>query len=481
MHRWLGVALCVVMLLWFPSGIGMMYWRFPEVTDADRLARAPALDPDTIRLSPAEAAVKAEMDGSPGDLRLTTFDGRPAYRFFGGAVTVYADTGDLQGEVSLDLVRRTAARWTGEPIESATAERVREIDQWTIQMSLFDHQPVWKFSWPDGQQVYVSGATGDVLQYTTTASRIGAYLGPITHWVYFTPIRTRPEWITFMIWSSGIGAVAALLGLVVGLWLYAPDKRYRHDGTSTAIPFKGQKRWHTILGLAFGVATVTWAFSGMLSLDPFPSLDRGPGRRGRGGEIQGAIQGEVDMAAFTTHPREVLRRAGRPVRELAFTSFGGQPVHTAFLDARARHMLAVDGTPLPAFDRDAIAALVRQAVPAPEVVTASLVGQYDLYYRDRTRQLPLPVVLIQLHDAEKTRYYVDPVTAEVVGGYSSRNWVGRFLYNGLHSLDFPWLYNYRPLWDVVVIFFMVGGTALCATSLVLAWRVVGRTLARPFR
>ena len=144
-------------------------------------------------------------------------------------------------------------------------------------------------------------------------------------------------------------------------------------------------------------------------------------------------------------------------------------------------MLAVDGTPLPAFDRDAIASLVRQAVPAPEAVTASLLGQYDLYYRDRTRQLPLPVVLIQLHDAEKTRYYVDPVTAEVVGGYSSRNWVGRFLYNGLHSLDFPWLYNYRPLWDVVVIFFMVGGTALCATSLVLAWRVVGRTLARPFR
>ena len=56
--------------------------------------------------------------------------------------------------------------------------------------------------------------------------------------------------------------------------------------------------------------------------------------------------------------------------------------------------------------------------------------------------------------------------------------MNRWLYNGLHSLNFPWLYNYRPLWDIVVITLMLGGTALCVTSLVLAWRVLGRKLAR---
>jgi hypothetical protein len=29
------------------------------------------------------------------------------------------------------------------------------------------------------------------------------------------------------------------------------------------------------------------------------------------------------------------------------------------------------------------------------------------------------------------------------------------------------------LWDIVVITFMLGGTALCVTSLILAWRVIG--------
>ena len=44
-HRWLGIALCTVFLLWFPSGIGMMYWGYPDVSRSDRLERAPALDP----------------------------------------------------------------------------------------------------------------------------------------------------------------------------------------------------------------------------------------------------------------------------------------------------------------------------------------------------------------------------------------------------------------------------------------------------
>ena len=68
----------------------------------------------------------------------------------------------------------------------------------------------------------------------------------------------------------------------------------------------------------------------------------------------------------------------------------------------------------------------------------------------------------------------------MVGTYSSSNWVSRWLYHGLHSLDFPWLYNYRPLWDIVVITFMLGGTALCVTSLILAWRVLGRKLTSAF-
>ena len=50
----------------------------------------------------------------------------------------------------------------------------------------------------------------------------------------------------------------------------------------------------------------------------------------------------------------------------------------------------------------------------------------------------------------------------------------RWLYQGLHSLDFPVLYYKRPLWDIVVIVLSIGGLALSATTLVPAWRRLRR-------
>src|SRR5471030_1332519 len=94
-HRWLGVALCLFFLLWFPSGIGMMYWDFPSVTADDRLDRSAPLDPSTIHVSPAQAYAAVRQSQPPAQVRLNTFDGRPVYRFHvgRGESLVYADTG----------------------------------------------------------------------------------------------------------------------------------------------------------------------------------------------------------------------------------------------------------------------------------------------------------------------------------------------------------------------------------------------------
>jgi hypothetical protein len=108
----------------------------------------------------------------------------------------------------------------------------------------------------------------------------------------------------------------------------------------------------------------------------------------------------------------------------------------------------------------------------------TVIDQYDFYYLDRTRRRPLPVMRVLMNEEENTRYYIDPKSARIVSTYSNRNWVNRWLDSALHFLSFPFLYNHRPLWDIVVISFMVGGTALCVTSLVLAWRVLGRKLKR---
>jgi hypothetical protein len=489
-HRWLGIALCLVFLIWFPSGIGMMYWTFPGISQRDRLERSPALDPASVKLSPAEALKTIGVDGPPGQIRLNSFDGRPVYRIGGrgGQQIVYADTGEEQIEVPMEMVHRAVASWTGQPADRATVEEITEVDQWTVQTRLRELAPLYKFSFPNGEQVYVSANTGQVEQYTTTGSRWGAYVGAIPHWLYFTPLRKHgPEWSKVVIWSSGIGTGAAILGILVGVWMYSPSKKYRNAGAPTSIPYRGQKRWHTIFGLVFGLGAASWAFSGMLSMDPFPRPTNRPVGGGtpigRGADsaprsIQAALRGRTVLEAFEKkHPKDALAQlANLEVKELELTSFMGESGYLATLADGTTRVVPIDSDPIAGFTSERVTEFVTTAAGANALAEIGTIDQYDMYYLDRRRERPLPVVLAKLNDEDSTRYYIDPSTARIVGSYNSRNWMTRWAYHGLHSLDFPWLYNYRPLWDIVVITFMVGGTALCVTSLVLAWRVLGRKI-----
>ena len=471
-HRWLGVGLCLLFLLWFASGIGMMYWDFPSVSAADRLERSPALTAPTIVLSPAEAYATLGTSRPPATIRLNTFAGRPVYRIRIGRdeSLVYADTGEIQRVVSRAMVDRIASAWTGRAAGDARVEAMTDADQWTVQGPLRTLRPLWKYSWPNGEQVYVAQPSGEVVQYTTAASRIGAYLGPIPHWLYFTPLRTRQRaWSRVVIWTSGVGTIAAMLGIVLGAWMYSPSKRYRLAGVPASLPYRGQKRWHALFGLIFGVAAATWAFSGMLSMDPFGDTSRTAPLR--------LLSPAVELTTFAAKPpRAALDELEHlDVKELELTSFAGEPVYLATLAHGDTRVVPMTGEPRSAFDRREIVGVVTAATRAQGGAEIDAIDHYDRYYLDRRGKRPLPVLVARLHDADGTRYYIDPKTARVVGSYSSSTWVSRWLYHGLHSLDFPWLYTHRPLWDIVVIAFMAGGTALSVTSIVLAFRVVRRS------
>ena len=468
-HRWLGVALCLLFFLWFVSGIGMMYWDFPSVTPADRLERSPRLRASAIALSPADAFAKLGGSKTPSAIQLNSFDGRPVYRFRIGRddALVYADTGEPRRMIPREVVDRIASAWTGLPAAQARVEPMLNADQWTVQGPLRTLRPLWKFSWPNGEQAYVAQSSGEVVQYTTTRSRLGAYLGPIPHWLYFTPLRVHQQaWSRTVIWTSGIGTIATLLGLIVAVWMYSPSKRYRLAGTPARLPYRGQKRWHAVIGLIVGVTATTWAYSGMLSMDPF-------GDRGRPDPLT-LLAPNGQLAAFAAkHPRTALEQLGDlDVRELEFTAFAGDAVYLATLARGESRVVPVNGGPQPEFDRQRITALVTTATAAKGAADISVIDEYDRYYLDRRRIRPLPVIVARIDDADRTRYYINPKTARVVGSYSTQAWTTRWLYHGLHSLDFPWLYNHRPAWDVVVIALMLAGTALSVTSIVLAWRVV---------
>ena len=367
-HRWMGVLFCLLFLSWFASGMVMMYWQYPEVTPDDRLSHAPALDASRINLSPQEAYARLGSGGEPSEARLNTFDGRPAYRFgFGdSSAIVYADDGQMPEEFPAEMTLRIASAWSGQSPGAAKEEDLTEEDQWTVSEEFTDLRPLRKYSWADGQQVYVSAVTGDVVQYTTRGSRLAAWFGAIPHWLYFTQLRKHSQqWARIVIWASGLGTAAAILGITVGLWMYSPGKSYRSGGAPASFPYHGQKRWHAILGLLFGIFACTWAFSGMLSMDPFPQLQSGR-RGGPGGRIAAALRQASPLNAFSAKlPREALAQAqasyGIAAKELEMTSFAGEPVYLASLAPNETRVIPVHGEPAAEFDRAQIVSVARQA------------------------------------------------------------------------------------------------------------------------
>jgi hypothetical protein len=343
-----------------------------------------------------------------------------------------------------------------------------------------DLRPLWKYSFPDGQEVYVNANTGAVAQYTTTKSRILAHLGPIPHWLYYTPLRVQQQlWTEIAIWTSGVATFVALLGLIVGIWMYSPSKRYRFQGNPARVPYTGQKRPHMIFGLFFGIVACAWAFSGMLSMDPFPSLVE----RGAGGttarQITAALRpGDFHLEDYWAKPPQeaLAETVDLGVRELVFTSFNGEPIYMASTGSGDTRIIPIFGVPRTEFTRERIFEIVAKAVAPTEVVEKKLLTQYDRHYLGRNRErTPLPVLFIRIGDAEHSQFYIDQRTGRVVAQHSDQSsFTTRWLYHGLHSLNFPWLYNYRPAWDIVVLILMLGGLAVCVTSVIIAGQVLGR-------
>jgi hypothetical protein len=98
----------------------------------------------------------------------------------------------------------------------------------------------------------------------------------------------------------------------------------------------------------------------------------------------------------------------------------------------------------------------------------------------RCGTLALPVLRVRYADDEGTWLYLDPERGSIVLRSVAISRRERWLYQGLHSLDFPFLYFRRPLWDIVAIALSIGGAVLSVTTMIPALRRF-RRIGRAFR
>ena len=500
-HRYLGIGLGLLFVVWFASGIGMIYARgMPSLTDELRLERMAPLDLESVQMPPLEAAERAGLGGSLGRVTLLMVMDRPAYRLDGrGTSTVFADTGELMPEVDPAAAREVASRFMDLPSERVSyLELLTQPDQWAI--SQRSQLPFHKLSIDDGRgtQLYVSPESGEVTLLTTRASRALAWVSAIPHWLYFTPLRVRQNlWTQTVLWTAGLGCVLAILGITLGIVQFKFSRPFKWSQIRSYLPYTGWMRWHYITGLVFGVLALTWVFSGLLSMEPF-GWASGQGL-GTGELRQALVGGPLDASSFAQIDSEDWETVlpGRGIKEITYTRILGEPYFmvrstVAEPGGTAGDQIAGNGTARP---RDAsrtlvsaetlevrtepfaVAALmdrVRETYPDVPIVEAGLLEEYDSYHYSRDWLAPLPILRLKFDDPTQTWLYIDPGSGQLSTSVHRLDRVERWIYHGFHSLDFGFWYYNRPIWDIAVIVLSLGGLATCTIGLYVGIRRLWR-------
>lgn len=489
-HRWLGIGLCLLFAMWFASGIVMMYVGYPKLTVQERLLHLPRLEADAKLLSPQQALTQAGWQQPAHTLRLARLRaGQPVYivtpvadapvpgqrrSALPTAVVLDARTGQRLPQIDAATALASAAAWAGRT-EGLTYLGTVQEDAATHSRALDAHRPLHKVALPDRTWLYVSHQTGEVVRDAPHSERFWNYAGAWIHWLY--PLRggaLNRYWSDIVNTLSLLGIASVLTGLVVGLMRWRFGSTYR-NGRRTPYPSRIM-RWHHIGGLFFAGITLTWIFSGLMSMNPwriFNSQATPPSTTA----LHGAALTGLPHSAT---PLQLLQSTGADTRELVWTQVLGTSVVQAYgAHPRPQLLHAHSGEPY-AVDTVALRAALPQLLPAP-LERVDVLYDYDLHYYARTehtmtggRDKPLPIWRVVFADSARTWVHLDPHTATVINSVDSRRRTYRWLFAMLHSWDWLPLLERRPLWDAVLVGLSLGGLLLSSTGAVIGWRRLRR-------
>ncbi|HEV8259162.1 MAG TPA: PepSY domain-containing protein, partial [Burkholderiales bacterium] len=463
-HRYLGIAVCLLFVMWFVSGIAMIFARgMPGLTADARFQRLASLDMQAVKLTAAEAVEKALLERPPSRVSLLMVMDRPAYRLSTGrdVVTLFADTGEVLDVVAEADARKVAAGFMNlDETQLRYDGEVREPDQWTLE----DRRalPAHKYfaNDPAGTELYVSQETAEVALLTTRGSRALAWVAAIPHWMYFAPLRQNgPVWRQVVLWTSGVATVLALLGIMLGFTQYSTR-------------YAGLMRWHYVSGVVFGVFALTWVFSGLLSMEPFFWASEG----GTGERIPQALRGgALDLTRF---PKLALPPG--QVKEVEFLRIQGEPYYLLRKDSAGPLLVSADSSQVRTgpFSTESLLTRVKQGNPDVPIADSALLSNYDSYYHPGERKPPLPVLRVKFGDPDATWMYIDPHMSQVVARFTRRERLQRWIYHGFHSLDFNFWYYQGPAWTTTMVALNAGGALLSVIGVVLAIKRVTRGINR---
>lgn len=514
-HRWVGIALAVFMLLWFFSGLLIIYAEPATPSRAQQLVNADSLLVEASWLSAGEAWQRSEAQrnalvakknsggaedkavriagNKPAEVagesdiveaRLVRQAGEPLWLIEdqkGQRFALSAVDGNLH-QTTVEHALQIAANWVNRNSGDADNAAVNfNFIETIAKPAILRNQegllPFHRIAVEDGagSELLISARTGEVVHAST---RIGRGMYWAGNWLHlFRPLELTSlseSRVTVLTWTALSAVVAALTGLIVGWLRWRPGwlgKKTYSEGR--VHPYRnGWFRWHFWGGLIGGILALTWGLSGFLNNNPWHVFS--PANPSKA-ELERYV-GSANPAVTKLWRAASVPRVDANLVELAWHRLGDETVQLAY--ARDGHTLA-QSSGTGKFSEASLQAAVQRMVGTTPIASLTVLQKYDSYYYLRhhrdSADRPLPVLRVELADAVGTHLYLDPQDGHLLVKQDCSRRVYRWLYSALHHWDFGWLYQ-RPVWDAWMLTWVAFGLTLSSTAVVLAWKRLALTL-----
>lgn len=461
LHRYLGIAVGLLMVVWCLSGFVMMYMPYPGIKKNHEIQSLQTIKLEICCDSSTLDSLKL-VDINRFSIEMMSND--PVVRIYASGSQnpiVNLRSGEIVRNISQAQADQIAAAYAQEmKIEGEISRRLRvEQDQWTVTRFYQRHAPFYYFAASDVNktQWYISSKTGEVVQATTSKQRFWNYLGAVPHWLYPTVLRQHDKvWAQSVIYLSILGIFLTVLGIYLGIRQFKFRRRESKiaqlQSPSPRSPYKGLMYWHHLTGLTVGVLILTWITSGLFSMNPWNMIDFSGGGFERN-QLQGIPLGSNDLENFLDTlakadlPSNVVRIEGYALLGKLYLLITDEAGNSQRYDNRLD--MNNQFVPLPIEDEE-LDELTRVVSAGREIGEAKTIADEDSYYYSLHGERDLPVYRILLDDAESTRLYLNLKTGELASHLDKQKRVYRWIFSGLHQGDFSGLIRTRPIWDIMM-------------------------------
>ncbi|SFJ37863.1 PepSY-associated TM region [Bradyrhizobium sp. cf659] len=458
LHRWLGIAFCLLFAMWFATGIVMHFVPFPSLTEAERFAGLAPVERVRAAIAVADAVVASGIADATRVRLIQRSDG-PVYVVAGPSRSRAVRASDGQDasvsspEIAL-AIAQAHARQRGLDAALAAIVAHADYDQWSVPNGFDRHRPLFRVALGDaaGTEVYVSSRTGEIVLDTTRSERGWNLVGSVLHWIYPTVLRSNWALWDGVVWTlSLLALIAAMLGAVLGI------ARVRMQGRRISSPYRGWHALHHVVGLAATAFVLTWIFSGWLSMDHGRLFSRGQLSPAEAG-VTNALPDWKTAASLDRKP------VSSSAHEVEWLGFNGMVYRRERIGLDQQVLVRLNAREAGVFSAQEVESLVTRLAAgcgAPSVLAV------NDDYPAQSIVAGAPVYRARCGDLW---FDIDSADGSVLQRLDASRRAYRWFYSALHTLDFPTLVAHPRLRDVLIVGLCAIGLVFSITGIVIGWR-----------